>query len=342
MTAPQPGGISLLGDNLVFLIGLPRSGTTLLSHMLGNHPAIAAPPEPWVMLALHQLGRADRGHPANATVMQQAVENFAGPDGLIAAARAAAAALYNARLLQSGKAVLVDKTPRYLFILDYVRAVFPLAKIVCLLRDPFDIAASFRSSFGANLPAILDQLEDSPFLFDFTIGLDRLDRLVASRDSALHVVRYEDLVASPAAVLGGVVEAIGLSATPAILAAMCKLNPKERQPGEFGDRKIEQTTAPHTASIGAYRTAFTRQELQSLMNGLGLDRLQRLGYASTASALAALGVVDRSAANRPVNDAKAAAMFQARLSAQSGSAAGVDTHGNGLRRVIQVLRGSRP
>ena len=78
-------GISQLGDNLVFLIGLPRSGTTLLSQLLNNHPEIDAPPEPWVMLAFHQLGRVDSQHPANAWVVQQAVETFAGADGLISA-----------------------------------------------------------------------------------------------------------------------------------------------------------------------------------------------------------------------------------------------------------------
>ena len=45
------------GQGLVFLLGVPRSGTTLLATMLDRHPAITAPPEPWLMLALAELGR---------------------------------------------------------------------------------------------------------------------------------------------------------------------------------------------------------------------------------------------------------------------------------------------
>ncbi|MHC1948660.1 sulfotransferase [Bradyrhizobium sp. UFLA06-06] len=38
------------GATVCFLLGLPRSGTTLLAHLLQQHPEITAPPEPWLCL----------------------------------------------------------------------------------------------------------------------------------------------------------------------------------------------------------------------------------------------------------------------------------------------------
>ncbi|WP_408918067.1 sulfotransferase [Bradyrhizobium arachidis] len=59
-----------------FLLGLPRSGTTLLAHLLQRHPAIMAPPEPWLMLALEAFGRVDHRHSAGASLVQAATSEF--------------------------------------------------------------------------------------------------------------------------------------------------------------------------------------------------------------------------------------------------------------------------
>src|SRR5688572_25552689 len=106
--------ISDTGDNLIFLLGLPRSGTTLLSAMLDRHPQVACPPEPWMMLALHATGTTSAHHPADAPVLWRAFREFcAGSDALAAAGRAYAQRVYNARLQAAGKQIFVDKTPRY-------------------------------------------------------------------------------------------------------------------------------------------------------------------------------------------------------------------------------------
>ena len=47
-------------DQLLFLIGPPRSGSTLLNRMLGAHPAIHAPVEPHLLTPLAHLGYYDR------------------------------------------------------------------------------------------------------------------------------------------------------------------------------------------------------------------------------------------------------------------------------------------
>ena len=308
-----PSKIGPLGENLIYLIGLPRSGTTLLSQILNKHPDIVAPPEPWIMLALEQMGRVDQHHTANAWVLHSAVKEFAGEQGLTAASRAAARTLYNAHLSSTHKSYFLDKTPRYLFILDYLKAVFPRAKFLCLVRNPLDIAASYLTSFHVNLANVFDELIDTPYLFDMTIGLSRLDDYVSKTSDSTPVIRYEDMVRQPADTLTAVLKQLGMATEPETIAEMCRLEPRELKPGQFGDRKILSTMAPHCQSIDRYQTSFKPSELQSLLNVIGTERLLRLGYENAVFHLKQKGIRERPEFPRDQFDDRVNQLFQARL-----------------------------
>lgn len=307
------GAIGPLGENLVFLLGAPRSGTTLLSAMLDNHPVVTSPPEPWAMLALHQLGRVEARHPANAQVLGTAVCRFAGADGMIAAAREAGRTLYTRHLQTSGKQVFVDKTPRYWLITDFLAEVFPSARFMWLLRDPFDVAASYRTTWNLNLSDILRLSCDMPELLDLPIGLTRLEAFANAQGAAVRIVRYEQLARDPAHELAGVLEHLGLEAGAETVAAMCVLGEQGRDAGGFGDTKILATAAPHANAIGGWRDAFTPAELQVLLDAIGADQMIRLGYGDTVAALGACGIRENGAAGAGYRT-RAAACLSARLS----------------------------
>jgi hypothetical protein len=278
-----------------FLLSLPRSGSTLLSMMLDNHPAVASPPEPWAMLALHQLGHTPVRHPANAQSIGTGFRNFVGTGG-VAAARAAADTLYGRTLAQSGKSIFIDKTPRYHLILDYLPEVYPEARFIWLKRNPLDVAASYRSTWDIDLPALLDRREDDPAAIDFTFGLDRLARFAADHPQSVHVLRYEDLVADPVGELKTTLAFLGADAAPEILATLTDLTAATRPADALGDEKIRRTSAPHRQSVNAWETAFSLPELQILFDALGRERLEQSGYGETARRLIELGLEDRSCA----------------------------------------------
>lgn len=311
-----------LGEGLVFLLGLPRSGTTLLSVMLDRHPAIASPPEPWVMLALHELGRVDVRHPANSQVLGSAVERFAPPAARIMAARAAGRVLYNEHLAAAGKRILVDKTPRYHLIPEFLIDVFPAARFLWLRRDPLDIAASFRTTWNYDLPHLLAEGSDLPELFDLPIGLERLESFHDRHPEAVLAHNYEDLAADPAGGLAAVLRHIGVAANDERIADMTRFGDLERGPAAFGDPKILATTAPHTRSIGAWREVFDRDELAILLDAVGAERLARLGAAATRDALTAMGVTG----GGPDATARIRARASARLEARLADIARVTTH----------------
>ena len=147
--------ISEQGDGLVFLLGVPRSGTTLLATMLAQHPQIVSPPEPWLMLALESLGKTPFAHPADPQLIGEAVAKFANDAAHIDAARAYALTIYNRVLADSGRSVLIDKTPRYYLILPFLKQLFPNAKYIWLKRNPLDVAVSFKTTWMIDLPAEL-------------------------------------------------------------------------------------------------------------------------------------------------------------------------------------------
>jgi hypothetical protein len=126
----------------VFLIGFPRSGTTLLEQVLASHPDIQAMEERTCL-----MDSASAFFGANADLDRLA----ALPDAELEPWRAR----YWQRVTESGiepsKAVFVDKMPLNAPFLPLIAKLFPHAKILLALRDPRDVVLScFRRRFAMN------------------------------------------------------------------------------------------------------------------------------------------------------------------------------------------------
>jgi tetratricopeptide (TPR) repeat protein len=126
----------------VFLVGFPRSGTTLLEQVLAAHPAVAAMQE-------------------RTCLMDSAAEFFGSDTGLDRLAALSDAALqpwrdaYWKRVAETepalSKPVFVDKMPLNAVFLPLIAKLFPNAKILLALRDPRDVVLScFRRRFAMN------------------------------------------------------------------------------------------------------------------------------------------------------------------------------------------------
>ncbi|HEU5399482.1 MAG TPA: sulfotransferase [Gammaproteobacteria bacterium] len=131
------------GQAPVFLVGFPRSGTTLLDQILSSHPRIAVLEERGVLLP--------------------ALQEFAGDEAGIARLMSLDAAGRDARkqryLQLAGQALgrplegrlLVDKLPLYTLFMPVIRRLFPDARFIFAVRDPRDVVLScFMHAFGLN------------------------------------------------------------------------------------------------------------------------------------------------------------------------------------------------
>lgn len=189
----------VLESQLIFLIGAPRSGSTLLTRMLGAHPSIHAPEEPHLLTPLAHLGYYDRvgAAPYDPIISEVAIRQLVaalprGEADYLEALRAYTDTLYAGLLAGSGKPLLLDKTPAYALVLDFVAKLYPKARFLVLTRHPLAIWTSVVGSFfDGNHQAARDH---NPIL---ELYVPAIARFLREAPVPYHHLRYEALVAQP-------------------------------------------------------------------------------------------------------------------------------------------------
>ena len=171
------------GDRLLesptFILCSVRSGSTLLRVLLGSHSKIHTPHE----MHLRDIGVEVRGGPSEKALTEVGLD-----------ARRLEYLLWDRvlhrELDDSGKELLVNKTPNDVFIVDRIKECWPDARFIFLLRHPGAIARSrqaARPQDGAE--------KNAEMVARYCNAVE-----AARRDNDGITVRYEDLASDPAAV----------------------------------------------------------------------------------------------------------------------------------------------
>lgn len=184
-------------EQLVFIVGMPRSGTTLTEQIIAAHPDAHGCGE---LLDLTLM--ANRLRDAQDRQWPEAVSDPAQLGGF------AEAYLLSARRHARQARVLVDKAPLNFFFLGLAALLFPTAKIIWCRRDPRDVAISiYAENFSL----------DAPFATSLA-GIAEYQaaelRLMKHWRDVLPTpvleLRYEDLVTDTAAQSRRLVDFVGL------------------------------------------------------------------------------------------------------------------------------------
>lgn len=174
----------------IFVIGMPRTGTTLVDRILSSHPEVESAGELQAMPLAVKKAAGTR----TATVMD--------PETIAAAAGGDMAEIGRDFLQRASHhrrdpaLRFTDKFPGNFQYLGFIARALPAAKIVCLRRHPMDtVLSNFR-----NLFAVSSRYYDYSYnLLDVASYYVRFDRLMGLWREALPgrliEVRYEDLVA---------------------------------------------------------------------------------------------------------------------------------------------------
>jgi tetratricopeptide (TPR) repeat protein len=152
-----------------FLVGFPRSGTTLLEQVLASHRGIETMEERDALIAAAQEYMAPEGGLDRlAHIPPQDAERFR------AAYWKAAGQFGHA----ADKPVFLDKMPLNTVLLPIIAKLFPDAKIIFALRDPRDVVLScFRRRFGMTAQMFeLTSLDGAASYYDAVMGLAALYR----------------------------------------------------------------------------------------------------------------------------------------------------------------------
>jgi len=187
-----------------FLVGFPRSGTTLLDTILMGHPQVEVlEEEP----TFRRAGELLSDYPNLPTAPRDAV-------------RAARDAYFDEAAKHTPlrpDSLLIDKNPLLVNGLPLIRRIFPDAKIILALRHPCDVILScFITNFKLNdgMSSFL-RLDTSAELYDLSFNFfHRVQRLMPMRT---HTVMYERVVADRESELKSLFEFLELEWNPAVL-----------------------------------------------------------------------------------------------------------------------------
>lgn len=194
----------------IFIVGPPRSGTSLLSAILGSHSRIACGPETDLFRALPIEQAADIAVSENWIPNAiNRLEQIKYPDGnslashfglsaeilreSLAAQTRSLQAIYSVIpetfAATQGKSRWAEKTPRHLFYVEQIRELFPSAKIIRIIRDPRDSIPSVIKNIGLSASLVGEfyrwadvYKKSAPFFHS---------------DKNSYTIRYEDLVVDP-------------------------------------------------------------------------------------------------------------------------------------------------
>jgi len=269
-----------LGQNLIFIISMPRSGSTLLQRVLGIHPGLVFSSEPWIMLSpVYGTRTAGIETEYDAEWANLGVSEFLqhytdGPEVYDDAIRAFANTIYANAIAKAGGQRFIDKTPRYVLIVEDLIRLFPAAKFVFLLRNPLSVLSSIVNT---QIQSDLWGLEN--FSEELLRGPASILQGIESLGDKAVVVRYEDFVSSPEENLKEVCRQLNLEYEP----GMTEYNNSETIPGRMQDRTgIHQFSRPENSRSESWRNLLKNAQqthfAQCYLQDLGRDTVNAFGY----------------------------------------------------------------
>jgi len=295
-SSEEPSGrLSLVGSQsnpFVFIVGAPRSSTTLVQRLLDAHPSLAVINETrWIAEwygARVGLDPADNVTAEHIELLT-AFPGFAKlelPDAFVREMGATAAGTDYAELVSTifdaygrarGKDLVGDKTPRYVLHLDQLHALFPAARFVHVIRDGREVALSvqhWNEKRGQRGPGYLegwseDQVTTTALWWGRHV---RRGREAGARlgEGTYHELRYERLTTDPAGACRDLCAFLGL----AFDDAMLRFN--EGRERTDGKRSAKSSWLSPTPGLRDWATQMDPEDIETFeaTEGALLDELR--------------------------------------------------------------------
>jgi hypothetical protein len=285
----------------VFILGNPRSGTSLFRLMLNAHPQIISPPEcgflHWWYIKykdwnitynscnkinefINDLKSSKKIENWNLDfgklhqkIIQQNPENYEDLSEIV----------YLIFAEQKGKkpTIIADKNNYYIHHLNDLNEIWPSAKYILVIRDGRDVACSYL-----NIEKLITNSPYKPKLSNdiSTIAkewvannnniIDFIDSFGANRGL---IVRYEDVVTNPKFFLTQVCEFLGVDFNPEMLTYYIKNATQHDEPSSTLDWKMKTLEKPDENNIGKFKTELAHKDCQEF-NAIAKKILQKFNY----------------------------------------------------------------
>ncbi|MDE1151506.1 MAG: sulfotransferase [Micavibrio sp.] len=205
-------------SRLVFLVGFPRSGTTLLDQILSSHPMVTVAEEKQAvgdmghrLLLRHGAVTPETEHMAVSAALEPISEEE------LQELRQVFFSVHGHAAMKGRGSVFVDKLPLNLMQALLIQRVFPEAKFILALRHPCDsVFSCFMQNFEMNTAMVrfMDINEGAKFYAEaFTIW----DLIRSKIKIDAHATYYEDVVSDFKPTVTALLEFLKLEWTDAVL-----------------------------------------------------------------------------------------------------------------------------
>ncbi|HEX8584894.1 MAG TPA: sulfotransferase [Allosphingosinicella sp.] len=193
----------------IFVVGMPRSGTTLVERILGGHSAIEGTGELQIMPRLAEIARHKADDPAHYAGL---LESLSSADLAALGGRYIGASRDYRR---TEKTRFVDKNNLNWMQIGVILLALPEARIIDVRRDAVDCCwANFKMLFAEGYPAANDLRHIARFYRDYARLIDAVKVAAPGR---ILTVRYEDVVDDIAGQTRGMLRFLGLDFEPQCL-----------------------------------------------------------------------------------------------------------------------------
>jgi hypothetical protein len=254
--------------DIAFIVGVARSGTSILGELVGAHPDVKYIFEayvPW-RLAGRGIDGSDRFTAEQAT---PGVRRFI---------------RWWFRWRKGNARIVVEKNPRNILRVPFLRAVFPEAKFIHIVRDGRDVTCSLLPGIGGRFWAHVRPPQWREIFSRYRgvircahawnetirIGLNDLADVPHLR------IRYEDLVASPREIAGQIFEYLGLPLHPNVIE-FCR-NIQNSTEGTYQAKyQTVWSRRDHRRRVGRWRENLTAEQQHDITRILA-PTLESLGY----------------------------------------------------------------
>lgn len=248
-SAPPPGPVP------IFVVGMPRSGTTLLDRILSSHSQVASAGE--IIDFWRQLHWVADVAPARSEGLLEVIRR----SGQIDYRELGERYLKQTQWRAQGKAWYVDKLPANIQMVAFIRRALPHAPILHMVRDPMDTCFSnYKAMFGNISPYSYDLEALAHYFGQYT----RLARHWSTAlPGAMLDVPYADLVQRTEAMVRKVLDFCGLPVEEACFRPERNAAPVATP----SSAQVRETI--HTRGLGQWRTY--AQQLEPLRRALTMQ-----------------------------------------------------------------------
>ncbi len=230
---PAPAPAIETGEKApVFLIGFPRSGTTLLDQILDSHPAIQTIEE------REMIGQVQK---KIAATPEELIEKWGKlTDEEIRQLRDLYFEVADKYISRDPGCILIDKFPLNIIRVPLIWRIFPAARFILALRHPYDVCLScFMQDFKVNdAMANFFTLEDAATLYAKVMKL--WQQYITVLPIRFHAIKYEELVADFESATRGLLGFLGVPWDNGIT----RYNEHARQRGRINTPSYHQVTEP--------------------------------------------------------------------------------------------------